>query len=143
MGGDYEDEVEAEAPAKKGFKPKGAGGAQITEVDAETEETIVSGIRFHQNASKVHFHDDKVGLKCYVPVPQWWAAWQKLKCPAGAGDEAARYQFHDIDNGTLLTVVTENIGDAVITKMKVEAKPAPQTYDKTYYALEAFTEKTK
>ena len=133
MGGDYEDKIEAkpEKPAKRK-----AIGLDESEVD---EEVNISGIRFHKNGGFVHFHDDKAGVKVYVPVAVWWREWQRLRNPADANGTMFSYQ--DIDNESTMVVkaVLDMDSRAVHVTMSVGSYVPPRTYDRAWHALDTFT----
>ncbi len=135
MGGDYEDKVEATAPKAKKSSAN-TGGVATADADA----VITQGLRIHKNYGQVHFHDDKAGAKCYVPVSVWWSAWQKLRNPVGSTSET--FVYADLDNATRLTVTTSLDNHAVKVGMFVEAYTPPSTYDRIWHALESFTNKS-
>src|SRR3990167_2072423 len=57
------------------------GGENEKTISAKRSEegTQISDIRMHQSAGEVHFHDDKKGFKCAMPVSDFFAAWRRNK----------------------------------------------------------------
>ena len=125
MGGDYEEKIET---------PK------VTTVETGgPDEIVMQGVRFHKNRGHVHFHDDKKGLKVYVPAAVWWGAWQRLRAPVGDGVMGESFKHKDVDNNSQLIVISELRVTAVHIAMGIEAFVPPETYDRAWHALENFT----
>lgn len=76
MGGERETTIGNQPAAEKPVP----SGITIQDVNY-TPVTPPSKLRIHENAAEqtVHFHDDTSGLKCAVPLPEMWSAWNKLK----------------------------------------------------------------
>jgi hypothetical protein len=128
MGGEYETKVEAPVRARAGNKGD------------DDDVVMVKGIRFHKSRGQVHFHDDKAGLKCYVPTGAWWSAWQRLRNPVD--DAPTSFTYQDVDNKTVLLVTSLLEGDAVKVSMEITAYTPPATYDRVWHALEEFTHRS-
>ncbi len=126
MGGQFEDKVEV-APPKKSK-------------EGDAGEVTVKGIRFHESKGHVHFHDDKAGLKCYVPKAVWWGEWQKLRSPSS--NVTANFEHQDFDNESSLYVESIMEGDSVRVTMVVSPYVPPKTYDRVWHALEQFTNRS-
>ncbi len=124
MGGQYEDKVEV-APQKQ------ARG---------DEEVTVKGIRFHESKGHVHFHDDKAGLKCYVPKAVWWREWNRIRNPSAKSQQVV--EFADFENESFLSVVAENQKDSVKVAMEISKFTPPSTYDRVWHALDTFTNRS-
>lgn len=65
----------------------------------KTGVVTVGGIRIHEKAGEIHFHDDANKLKVAIPAAVWMAAFQVMEA-----DLPAKRQFVDPERKTVLYV---------------------------------------
>ena len=91
------------------------GGERETIIKTSKTGQLIGDVRIHEKNGEVHFHLDKLALKVAVPVPRWFAAWEKLRTEPGS------WCFYDVKRNTLLEVHTSvrQSDPADITKLEI------------------------
>lgn len=70
--------------------------------DAAGADVVVGSVRYHENKSQIHFHDDANKLKVAIPVATWYKAWISLQSSV-----PGEWHYADPDNKTILHVIVK------------------------------------
>jgi hypothetical protein len=84
------------------------GGERETNITSRSA-TLGSGdqtIRVHENAGKVHFHDDKKNLKVEAPAATVWQGWRDIRTR-----KAKSWNFEDVEHGTKVVISETSMVD--------------------------------
>ncbi len=117
------------------------GGARETVVESSASKSdrpdIHAGdIRIHESQGKVHFHDDKAGLKVVVPVAEFDVAWNKYK----SGFSDPPLLFIDQDQKTAAHVQVSLVPSSPDSQLSISIRLERIKIDESYAKFEKFAE---